>query len=98
VQVIGDLSRVIQDRKQKMPESSYTTSLFKSGLDRILKKVGEEAGEVIIASKNHSRGEIAWEVSDLLYHLLVLLVHEGVGLDEIARELQKRSEKGGQEN
>jgi len=93
VQVIGDLTRVIHDRKQKLPESSYTTSLFKSGLDRILKKVGEEAGEVIIASKNHNRGEIAWEVSDLLYHLLVLLEHEGVGLEEIAQELQKRSEK-----
>lgn len=89
-EVIGELARVIHDRKEKMPEGSYTTTLFATGVDRILKKVGEEAGEVIIAAKNHSRGEIAWEVSDLLYHLLVLLEQEGVGLGEVAKELSKR--------
>ncbi len=90
---MGELSRVIHDRKEKMPEGSYTTKLFSSGVDRILKKVGEEAGEVIIAAKNHSKGEIAWEVSDLLYHLLVLLEQEGVGLGEVAQELQNRSQE-----
>ena len=97
-QVIGDLSRVIHDRKENMPEGSYTTKLFGSGVDRILKKVGEEAGEVIIAAKNHNKAEIAWEVSDLLYHLLVLLEQEGVKLEEVARELQNRSQKRKQEN
>ncbi len=97
-QVMGELSRVIHDRKEKMPEGSYTTKLFSSGVDRILKKVGEEAGEVIIAAKNHSKGEIAWEVSDLLYHLLVLLEQEGVGLGEVAQELQNRSQKRKAEN
>jgi phosphoribosyl-ATP pyrophosphohydrolase/phosphoribosyl-AMP cyclohydrolase len=97
-QVMGGLARVIHDRKEKMPEGSYTTKLFSSGVDRILKKVGEEAGEVIIAAKNHSKGEIAWEVSDLLYHLLVLLEQEGVGLEEVARELQNRSQKRKAEN
>lgn len=97
-EVVGDLARVIHDRKEKMPEGSYTTKLFSSGVDRILKKVGEEAGEVIIAAKNHNKGEIAWEVSDLLYHLLVLLEQEGVGLEDVARELQNRSQKRKQEN
>ena len=92
-QVMGGLARVIHDRKEKMPEGSYTTALFSGGIDRILKKVGEEAGEVIIAAKNHSKGEIAWEVSDLLYHLLVLLEQEGVGLGEVAMELKKRGQK-----
>jgi phosphoribosyl-AMP cyclohydrolase / phosphoribosyl-ATP pyrophosphohydrolase len=97
-QVVGELSRVIHDRKEKMPEGSYTTKLFSSGVDRILKKVGEEAGEVIIAAKNHNQGEIAWEVSDLFYHLLVLLEQEGVGLEEVARELENRSQKRKKEN
>jgi phosphoribosyl-AMP cyclohydrolase / phosphoribosyl-ATP pyrophosphohydrolase len=96
--VIGDLARVIHERKEQMPEGSYTTKLFRSGVDRILKKVGEEAGEVIIAAKNHSKGEIAWEVSDLLYHLLVLLEQEGVSLEEVAKELQGRSQKSKKEN
>jgi phosphoribosyl-ATP pyrophosphohydrolase/phosphoribosyl-AMP cyclohydrolase len=92
-QVLGELSRVIHDRKEKMPEGSYTSKLFAAGVDRILKKVGEEAGEVIIAAKNHSKEEIAWEVSDLLYHLLVLLAQEGVSLEDVAKELQGRSQK-----
>ena len=96
-EVIGGLSRVIHDRKEKMPEGSYTTKLFSQGADRILKKVGEEAGEVIIAAKNHSKGEIAWEVSDLLYHLLVLLEQEGVRLEEVAKELHGRTKNGKQE-
>ena len=92
-EVFGNLARVIHERKEKMPEGSYTTKLFASGVDRILKKVGEEAGEVIIAAKNHSKPEIAWEVSDLLYHLLVLLEQEGVSLEEVAKELHGRSMK-----
>jgi phosphoribosyl-ATP pyrophosphohydrolase/phosphoribosyl-AMP cyclohydrolase len=97
-QVLGELSRVIDDRMKMMPEGSYTSKLFAAGVDRILKKVGEEAGEVIIAAKNHNKGEIAWEVSDLLYHLLVLLAQEGVSLEDVAKELQGRSQKSRKEN
>ena len=85
------LARVIHQRNLERPESSYTTKLLAGGTDRILKKIGEEAGETIVAAKNHAAGEIAWEVSDLLYHLLVLLEAEGVPLDIIARELTRRA-------
>jgi phosphoribosyl-ATP pyrophosphohydrolase/phosphoribosyl-AMP cyclohydrolase len=77
----------------ELPEGSYTAKLFKGGLDRILKKVGEETGEVIIAAKNHSKQEITWEVADLLYHTLVLLEQENVALSDIAGELERRSAK-----
>jgi phosphoribosyl-ATP pyrophosphohydrolase/phosphoribosyl-AMP cyclohydrolase len=90
---LGMLSRVIAQRKEDMPEDSYTARLFLSGLDRILKKIGEESGEVIIAAKNHKKDEIAWEVADLLYHTLVLLEHEGVPPADVAYELQRRSMK-----
>ena len=97
VQQLGDvmsrLEQVIATRKREMPVGSYTTYLFESGLDKILKKVGEEAAETIIAAKNHARAEITWEVADLLYHLLVLLEHEGVHTPEIAAELIKREGK-----
>ncbi len=84
------LARVIRQRNVERPQGSYTVKLLTGGTDRILKKVGEEAGETIVAAKNHSSREIAWEVSDLLYHLLVLLESEGVSLEEIARELARR--------
>lgn len=87
---LGKLLRVIHSRFVEMPEGSYTTSLFRSGVDTILKKIGEESGEVIIATKNHKPDEIAWEVSDLLYHMLVLLENEGVPLSAIAAELERR--------
>ena len=85
------LAKVIHDRNQKRPAGSYTTKLLEGGIDRILKKVGEEAGEVIIAAKNHSKEEIRWEVADLMYHLLVMLELEGVGLDDVAGELAGRA-------
>jgi len=91
--VLGMLTRTIRDRYVSMPEGSYTTSLFRGGLDRILKKVGEEATEVVIGAKNRNREEIAWEVSDLLFHLLVMLQEEGVPLQMIAEELEKRFPK-----
>jgi phosphoribosyl-ATP pyrophosphohydrolase/phosphoribosyl-AMP cyclohydrolase len=92
-EVLGRLSGVIHKRKTELPEGSYTAKLFKEGVDRILKKVGEESGEVIIAAKNHNKQEITWEVSDLLYHTLVLLEQEGVGMADIAGELERRSKK-----
>lgn len=96
--VLGMLTRTIHDRYVQMPEGSYTTTLFRGGLDRILKKIGEEAGEVIIGAKNRNREEISWEVADLLYHLLVMLEDEGVTLQMIAEELEKRFGKKSKED
>lgn len=93
-EVLGGLARKIRDRAESKPEGSYTVKLLSSGIDRILKKIGEEAGEVIIATKNHSKEEISWEVSDLLYHVLVLLQHEGVSTAEVAIELERRGSGG----
>jgi phosphoribosyl-AMP cyclohydrolase / phosphoribosyl-ATP pyrophosphohydrolase len=89
-EVLGQLARTIKQRNLERPQGSYTTKLLDGGIDRILKKIGEEAGEVIIASKNHNRQEILWEVSDLLYHLLVMLEHEQITMDEVGKELRGR--------
>jgi phosphoribosyl-ATP pyrophosphohydrolase/phosphoribosyl-AMP cyclohydrolase len=91
---INKLYALIIDRKEKKPEGSYTSYLFNSGLDKILKKVAEEAGEVIIAAKNNSPGEIVSELSDLFYHLLVLMVDRGVSLVEVQAELARRASTG----
>lgn len=84
------LAEIIKDRNEERPEGSYTTYLFTKGLDKILKKVGEESAEVIIAAKNNSPDEIRYEVADLLYHLLVLLEDRKMNLAEIAQELAVR--------
>jgi len=81
---------LIEKRKETRPEDSYTTYLFDSGLDKILKKVGEEAIETIVASKNQDSRELVAETSDLLYHLMVLLVERGVQLDDLMHELKNR--------
>ena len=88
--VLKDLYSVIEERKEKRPEGSYTTYLFNSGLDKILKKVGEECTETIVAAKNPDSKRLVSETGDLLYHLLVLLVERGVTLEEINRELKER--------
>lgn len=87
---LDTIYRTIKDRKENPVKGAYTTYLFESGLDKILKKVGEEASEVIIGSKNNSKPELIYESSDLLYHLMVLLVEQGVSLHEIQNELYKR--------
>jgi len=87
--VLQELYSVIETRKETRPEGSYTTYLFNSGLDKILKKIGEEATETIVAAKNDD-GRLPAETADLLYHLLVLLVERGVTLDEVSRELKHR--------
>lgn len=89
--VLRELYSVIEQRKEKRPDGSYTTYLFNSGLDKILKKVGEEATETIVAAKNSDSQRLVSETGDLFYHLLVLLVERGVSLDEISRELKERS-------
>ena len=88
--VLRELYSVIEQRKEKRPDGSYTTYLFNSGLDKILKKVGEEATETIVAAKNSDSQRLVSETGDLLYHLLVLLVERGVTLDEISRDLKER--------
>ncbi len=76
-----------------MPEGAYTTYLFTEGVDKICKKVGEEATEVVIASKNRDSEELKWEAADLIYHLLVLLQEQKLDLYEVLGVLQKRHEK-----
>jgi len=83
------LYELIQGRKTEKKEGSYTTYLFEKGLDKILKKVGEECTEVIIGAKN-SREETVYEISDLAYHVLVLMVEMGISLEDIKEELAKR--------
>jgi phosphoribosyl-ATP pyrophosphohydrolase/phosphoribosyl-AMP cyclohydrolase len=91
--LLNDLYTLIQMREAERPEKSYTTYLFNSGLDKILKKIGEEATETVIAAKNGSARELTSEMADLLYHLLVLMVERGLGLDDICRELASRAGK-----
>ena len=81
---------VILDRQQKRPEKSYTTYLFDKGQDKILKKIGEEAAEIIIASKSDNKEEVIYECGDFIYHMLVLLANHGLTLDDLAKELNKR--------
>jgi phosphoribosyl-ATP pyrophosphohydrolase/phosphoribosyl-AMP cyclohydrolase len=88
--VLQGLFAVIENRKENRPEGSYTSYLFNSGLDKILKKVGEEATETIVAAKNEDSGRLIAETGDLLYHLLVLLAEKGITLEEISRELKGR--------
>jgi phosphoribosyl-ATP pyrophosphohydrolase/phosphoribosyl-AMP cyclohydrolase len=91
---IQQLYDIIATRKEKRPEGSYTTKLFDQGLDKIVKKLGEEAVETVIAAKNDSSERIVEETADLLYHLLVTLVEKGVTLEEIQVELAKRHKSG----
>jgi len=87
---IQQLYSLVEDRRRKRPAGSYTTKLFTDGIDKIVKKLGEEAIETVIAAKNDSNDRIVEEASDLLYHLIVTLVAKGVTLEEIKAELVKR--------
>lgn len=84
------LYSTIQDRKNNPKEASYTNYLFEKGLDKILKKVGEEASEVIIGAKNKDKNELTYEISDLVYHLLVLMINEEVTIKDVKNELKNR--------
>ena len=88
--LLYELYEVIKSRKQERPAGSYTAYLFDNGLDKILKKVGEEAAETIIAAKNEDRQQLIAETADLLYHLLVMLVQREVNLDDVRGELAQR--------
>ncbi len=93
--LLSRLYQLIGDRERERPAGSYTTYLFDEGIDKILKKLGEESAETIIAAKNDDNSRLVAEVSDLIYHLLVLLVARGVSLEEIANELKQRRQSGG---
>lgn len=95
--VLNVLYQLIEDRQRNRPENSYTTYLFNQGIDKILKKIGEESTETIVAAKNEAHGPLVAEVSDLLYHLIVLLVARGVSLNDVKDELKSRSDRGGSE-
>lgn len=84
------LFKLVKQRKIEMPEKSYTTHLFERGSDRIIQKVGEEAVETVIAAKNRDRDEIINEVSDLFFHLMVMLAEQGIELSEIVGNLEQR--------
>lgn len=89
-EVLDEIYAVVADRRANPQEGSYTNYLFDKGLDKICKKVGEESAEVIIAAKNGKKEEVVYEVSDLLYHIAVLLVEQGVTLDDLHDELKRR--------
>lgn len=84
------LMELLEGRKEQMPSGSYTTYLFEKGLDKILKKVGEESTEVIIAAKAEDKKETIYEIADLAYHVLVLMVEAGISLEEVRKELASR--------
>jgi len=88
---VEHLRRTIATRRSAAPETSYTAKLLHDGVDRIGKKIGEEATEVVIAAKNGDAREIAWEVADLFFHTLVLLEERGVALDVVGAELLRRA-------
>ena len=92
---LNQLYETVISIKEEKKEGSYTCYLFEKGLDKILKKCGEECSEVIIAAKNGDPEETVLEISDLLYHLMVLMVEQGISLEAVEAELEKRSEKTG---
>lgn len=85
----------ILERKEEQQEGSYTCYLFEKGLDKILKKVGEESTEMVIAAKNGVKDETVGEICDLIYHTLVMMANEGITPDDVDEELRKRAEKAG---
>jgi len=87
---VEGLYALLQGRKESLPEGSYTTYLFQKGLDKILKKVGEESTEVIIAGKAEDKGETIYEIADLMYHVMVLMVEMGISVEDITTELASR--------
>lgn len=91
---LSELSDFIEKRHEEMPEGSYTTSLFKDGLNRMAQKVGEEALELVIEATNGSNERLIYEGSDMLYHLIVLLTSKGLRIEDMARELMERHNPG----
>ena len=94
-QVLNDLYEVIMSRKAEPMEGSYTCYLFEKGIDKILKKVGEECAETIIAAKNGIKDDTVGEISDLIYHLMVMMAECGIDVKDVLENLEKRSHKIG---
>jgi len=94
-EVLRSLYQVVLDRKAEPQEGSYTCYLFEKGLDKILKKVGEECAETIIAAKNDVPSDTVGEISDLIYHLMVMMAEKGIPLEDVLSELDRRSRKIG---
>lgn len=87
---VASLYKKLLSRKEQMPEGSYTTYLFEKGIDKILKKIGEESTEVIVAAKGNDKAETIYELADLMYHSLVLMVEMGISVDDVYSELASR--------
>jgi len=87
---LNRLAEVLEQRKQAEPDSSYVAKLYSKGLDAILKKIGEEATETVMAAKDGDRDKIIYETADLWFHSMVLLAHQGLGPDDVTRELDRR--------
>ncbi|MBS3952195.1 MAG: phosphoribosyl-ATP diphosphatase [Methylomicrobium sp.] len=88
--VLQQLADILEQRKQATEEKSYVASLYAKGLDSILKKIGEEATETVIAAKNGDKEQIIYETADLWFHCMVLLAQQGLGPDQVLQELQRR--------
>jgi phosphoribosyl-ATP pyrophosphohydrolase len=88
--VLEGLWDVLERRKDAPPEGSYTARLLAGPQDKLLKKIAEESGEVIIAARDHDAGQVRYEIADLVYHLLVVMLREGLTLDDLAAELEGR--------
>ena len=93
MELIKNEYQVIIDRKNEKAEGSYTAYLFEQGIDTILKKVGEECTETVIAAKNGDKAETVYEISDLVYHILVMMAYQGITVEDVERELEKRAQK-----
>jgi len=91
---IQELEDLLYDRKDEMPDGSYTTTMYKKGLDKIAQKVGEEAVETVIAAKNRGQKETVAEAADLVFHLMLLLVEKNIPLKKVVKTLRKRHDKG----
>ena len=91
--VLTELFAVLESRKAELPEDSYTAKLLLGPQDKLLKKIGEEASEVIIAARDRDKQQLQYEIGDLMYHLMVVMVREGLSLDDLAAELAGRRRK-----
>ncbi len=91
--VLAEVFAVLESRKAEMPEDSYTAKLLLGPQDKLLKKIGEEASEVIIAARDRDAKQLRYEIGDLMYHLMVVMVREGLTLDDLAAEMAERRRK-----
>jgi len=91
--VLEEIFTVLESRKAQLPEDSYTAKLLLGPQDKLLKKIGEEASEVIIAARDRDKQQLRYEIGDLVYHLMVVMIREGLTLDDLAVELADRRKK-----